>query len=250
MVANMEVDIKSDKMSLASKICTAGHSPLQHLLESEAIKIYKVNWRKFFGSFVELTLRWSHLSHASCAFCVVVMLPDSRGCFWLSPAWGVGSYKKELIRRAEMHQQQERWLFVLTVLLMDNLMVKQRLKLDGYFAATLTDQIEWSVHQEYHASLPYAPQDLTALAETLVQLGDNKIHCSEMDGDPKLQKKVGSHGKDIPKLHYVFQLLILLYHFLIFFVLVTFSQNWFDLQHRQGPRWAVRGECDVLGVGV
>ena len=81
-------------MSLASKICTAGHSPLQHLLESEAIKIYKVNWRKFFGSFVELTLRWSHISHASCAFCVVVMLPDSRGCFWLSPAWGVGSYKK------------------------------------------------------------------------------------------------------------------------------------------------------------
>ena len=58
------------------------------------------------------------------------MLPDSRGCFWLSPAWGVGSYKKELIRRAEMHQQQERRLFVVTVLLMDNLMVKQLIDVD------------------------------------------------------------------------------------------------------------------------
>lgn len=52
----MEVDIKC-----IIKYCQNESSlqdmPLQHLLESEAIKIYKVNWRKFFGSFVELTLR-------------------------------------------------------------------------------------------------------------------------------------------------------------------------------------------------
>ena len=86
--ANMGIDIKhwqdeSSLQDMQKQSFSTSISVRERIYEDIQSQLEEILWE----------LCWTDTQMISYAFCVVVMLPDSRGCFWLSPAWGV-SIKK------------------------------------------------------------------------------------------------------------------------------------------------------------